>query len=134
MSVIKEFRSIQKEIKQLDEKIKELEALAAVPASSNLSGMPRSGRVTDGMDIMARVMDLKAMYARKKQQLLDMTKGAEAEIETLGSEERLIIRYRFIDGLSVRATARKAYCSPETVKRRTRAAMEKLEANGEIHN
>ena len=134
MIVLKEYRAIQKEIKQLNDKIKELEAIAEVPPVSNLSGMPRSGRVTDGMDIMAKVMDLKAMYERKKRQLLDMTKGAEEEIETLGSEERLIVRYRFIDGLSVRATAKKAYCSAETVKRRTRSAMEKLEAKDEIHS
>ena len=134
MSVLKEYRMIQHEIMQLERQIDKLELLATVPRTSNLSGMPRSGRTTDGMDIVAKIVDMKEKYYAKLGRLLEIRDEAEDLLAQLGNEERVIIRYKYIDGMSNAKIAERINYSEATVKRRIKRAMKFMEANGEIHN
>lgn len=121
-----EYRSIQKEIKQLEEQIERLEELVTSPRVSDHSGLPRSGRVSDGMDVVAKVCDLITEYYEKLGRFIELQEAVEKTLEGLSCEERVIIRYKYIDGLrNVDIAEKMAYCE-RTIKRRIRSALEKL--------
>ena len=127
MCVIQEYRALQKEITRIEKQIDDLEALAQSPRVSNLSGMPRSGRVSDGMEIVAKIADLRDQYYLKLGRLLDLRADAEKELEKMGREERVIVGYKYIDGLKREEIARRVAYSESTVKRRIKNAMERVE-------
>ena len=127
MCVIQEYRALQKEITRIEKQIDDLEALAQSPRVSNLSGMPRSGRVSDGMEIVAKIADLRDQYYLKLGRLLDLRADAEKELEKMGREERVIVGYKYIDGLNREEIARRVAYSESTVKRRIKNAMERVE-------
>lgn len=125
-AVLQQYRAIQQEITQLEKQIDRLEMLARSPRISDLSGMPRSGRVTDGMDVVAKIEDLRAQYYAKLSQFLELQGMAENIMEGLGYEERTIVRYKYIDGLTNATIAERVHWSERTVRRRLKAAMKKL--------
>ena len=124
MNVLQEYRILQKEITQIEAQIDKLDALAQSPRIANITGMPRSGRVSDGMDIAAKIADLRDKYYAKLGRLIEIRNDAEKILESMGIEERVIIRYRYIDGLSVKNVAELIPASESTVKRRIKNAME----------
>lgn len=124
--VLEEYKSIQKEIKQLEEQIERLESLATSPRVSDYSGLPRSGRVSDGMDVMAKICDLITEYYEKLGRFLELQEAVEKTLEGLSCEERVIIRYKYIDGLKNVDIADKVAYSESTIKRRIRAALDRL--------
>ena len=121
-----QYQDIQQEIEQLERQIDRLEALAHSPRISNLTGMPRAGRVSDGMDIVAKIGDLKTLYYDKLGKLLEMQETTEFNIGGLDPEERVVIRYKYIDGLTNDKIADRVISSQSTIKRRLKAAREKL--------
>lgn len=125
--LLSQYKAIQAEIAQLEKQIDRLEVLARSPRVSNLSGMPRAGRVTDGMDIVAQIEDLKAEYYVKISEFLELQKNAERAMNALGHEERVIIRYKYIDGLQNADIAGRVGWSESTIKRRIKRALQKLE-------
>lgn len=129
MGVLQEYRTLQKEITQIEAQIDKLDALAQSPRIANITGMPRSGRVSDGMDIAAKIADLRDKYYAKLGRLIDIRDDAEKNLESMGIEERVIIRYRYIDGLSRKDIAQRLFVSESTVKRRIKNAMRRLEKN-----
>ena len=124
--ILSQYRAIQKEIAQLEKQIDRLEALARSPRISHLTGMPRAGRVSDGMGIVAKIEDLRAQYYAKLSQFLELQSITESIISGLGHEERIIVRYKYIDGLTIADIARRVNYSEKTIKRRLSAAMKKL--------
>ena len=125
-AILEQYREIQREIAQLERQIDRLEMLAQSPRIANITGMPRSGRVSDGMDVVAKIEDLRDQYYLKLSQFLELQNMAESIMERLGHEERTIIRYKYIDGLTNASIADKVKWSESTVKRRLRAAMKKM--------
>ena len=126
MCVIQEYRALQKEITRIEKQIDDLEALAQSPRVANLSGMPRSGRVSDGMEIVAKIVDLLDQYYVKLWRLLCLRDDAEKELEKMGIEERTIVGYKYIDGLKREEIANRVSLSESTVKRRIKNAMERV--------
>lgn len=128
-AILEQYREIQREIAQLEKQIDRLEILARSPRISQLTGMPRAGRVTDGMDVVAKIEDLRGQYYAKLSQFLELQSMAENIMEGLGHEERTIVRYKYIDGLTNAGIAERVSWSESTVKRRLRAAMKKLKGD-----
>lgn len=127
MQTLARYQFLKMEIEQLDEQIERLEALATSPRISNYSGMPRGGQVTDGMDIVAKIADLKDLYYFRIGEFLDVQAQAEKELEQLGIEERVVVRYKYIDGMRNADIAERIHYSEATIKRRIKSAREKLE-------
>ena len=126
MHVLEEYRSIQAEIRRIERKIDELEALVTVPRISALTGMPRGGKRADFSDVVTKIEDLKTMYYAKLGRLLEIQAEAERLLEQMGSEERLIIGYKYIDGLSNMDISQRVKYSQSTIKRRIKNAMKKI--------
>ena len=132
MKEIKEYKSIQAEITQIESEIDRLESIKNSPRISHLTGMPRSGRVTDGMDIIARIDELITAYYRCLGALLELQAEVEKQLAALGREERVVIRYKYVDGMRNRDIADKMNYSESTIKRRIKAAMQKQEDDDNV--
>lgn len=125
--ILTKYRDIQNEIKQIEGKIDKLEALARSPRISALTGLPRGSKKRDLSDIVAKIDELLDLYYLKLGQLLDMQAAAEKALEEMGIEERVVIRYKYIDGLSNVAITDRVHYSTSTIRRRIMDAMERLQ-------
>jgi len=132
MKELMEYQSIQAEISQIESEIDRLEAIKNSPRISHLTGLPRSGRVTDGMDIIARIDELITAYYRCLGALLALQEEAERQLAELGREERVVIRYKYVDGLRNRDIADRLNYSESTIKRRIKSAMQKQEEKNNV--
>lgn len=132
MKELMEYQSIQAEIAQIESEIDRLEAIKNSPRISHLTGLPRSGRVTDGMDIIARIDELITAYYRCLGALLALQETAEKQLAELGREERVVIRYKYVDGLRNRDIADRLNYSESTIKRRIKSAMQKQEEKNNV--
>lgn len=95
-----EYRSLKKEIDDLDQRIVDVYQNSLFPKSSQITSMPRSpGYSNDGMNrIFEKIEQLAAAYLKKRADLLDKCLEIETEIDRFPSVERRLLRYRFIDG------------------------------------
>lgn len=125
-TILNNYQVLIAEIEQLEQQIDRLQMLAQSPRVSNLTGMPRAGRTTDGMDIVAKIEDLQTQYYAKIGELLEMQGEIEALMAKLDNEERVAIRYKYMDRLKNYEIADKMKYSESTIKRRIWAAMEKM--------
>jgi len=132
MKELMEYQSIQAEISQIESEIDRLEAIKNSPRISHLTGLPRSGRVTDGMDIIARIDELITAYYRCLGALLALQEEAERQLAELGREERVVIRYKYVGGLRNRDIADRLNYSESTIKRRIKSAMQKQEEKNNV--
>jgi DNA-directed RNA polymerase specialized sigma subunit len=96
-----EYRSMKKEIEDLDRRITDIYQNSLLPRSSQITGMPRSpGYSNDAMDrIFEKIEELITEYIEKKARLIDRCLEIEKEIDSLKSIERRLLRYRYIDNL-----------------------------------
>lgn len=94
------YRQIQLERRQILDRIMRLEARLTAPGAQGLDGMPHG---TGSGDAMARgvaaLADLRELYRSKEVDLTQTLIDIEHLIERLDPVERLIARYRYIDGL-----------------------------------
>lgn len=99
VELLTEYRSLRKEIIELQERIKEVRAAACYPTSPQLTGMPRApGYSNDGIArVFEQIEELTEMYTAKQIKLNDLCLVIENEIDQLPSLERRIIRLRYLD-------------------------------------
>lgn len=100
IELLHEYRSLKKEIDDLDQRIVDVYQNSLFPKSSQITSMPRSpGYSNDGMNrIFEKIEELAAIYLKKRADLMDKCVAIEAEIDGFPSVERRLLRYRYIDG------------------------------------
>lgn len=107
------YQKIRRELRQIRERIEELETAMTAPKSQVLSGMP-GGPAPDGNPVdkmIDRKNELLATYYAKMAALAEEQLKIEKAIEALPRAERLLIRYHYFDGLRWEAVAVKiSYC------------------------
>ena len=95
------YRGLTAECQQILDELERLEVVMSSPAGPNLSGMPRSPGVVNPVERMvAKKFELQDRYAGRLATLADAQKAIEDMIESLEPVERLLARYRYIDGLT----------------------------------
>ena len=87
------------------------------PKNQVITGMPRGGNGSGDKigEIISRVDELERKYLSKCKLLLEECESIEKAIETLESRERLLIRYKYIEGLKWRKVAEKMNYSEENI-------------------
>ena len=124
---LKQYRQLCQEIRELEE---EKEALAAgnVPGSWPIGvGGHSRGRVKDCVgDTAARLWQLSQLLAQRLNQLIALRREIEEFIADLQPEERRIMRFYYIEGLTWVQTAERLECSVRQVNRRQRQIMQQL--------
>ena len=95
------YRELQAEHLQLSEELKRLEVLMGSPGSPNIDGMPRSSGVSNPVErIGIKIITLEERYRAQLEKLLAAQETIEKMIEGLEPTERMLARFRYIDGLS----------------------------------
>lgn len=95
------YRAIDLERKQLEREIRRLEALMTAPTTSSLDGLPKAPGVADPVGQATVKKDtLIKRYRAKVQQLEAEQARIEAAIEALEPMERVLMRHRYIEGMT----------------------------------
>ena len=99
-SELKKYRFICDELEQIKEQILSIKALILSPKNQVITGMPRGGGGNSDKigEVLCKIEHLENKYLDKYNQLLREREKIEEAISTLESKERLLIRYRYIDG------------------------------------
>lgn len=99
VELLVEYRSLRREMIEIDDRIKEIRESAKYPKSPQLTGMPRApGYSSDGLSrIFEQIEELTELYQQKWARLNDLCLEIEKEIDSLPSLERRIIRLRYLD-------------------------------------
>ena len=100
VELLAEYRSLRREMIEIDDRIKEIRESAKYPKSPQITGMPRApGYSSDAMSrIFEQIEELTELYQEKRMLLNDLCLQIEKEINDLPSFERRIIRLRYLDG------------------------------------
>lgn len=114
---------MQKEIEQLGEQITRLENVLMSPSIQRITGMPvnHSGEADKIGKIIASLEAMTERYNAMRIGLVELQQRIEDGISKLPSEERLILRYRYIDRLTWEKIAQKTGCMSEKTARRIHA-------------
>ena len=93
------YRALAVELEQMRETIERLDQSISGVRASVLTGMPKGGRRSGTAERVAKLVDLREMYAKKWEALLDEMRRIEAAVEMLSDPvERALVRYKYIDG------------------------------------
>lgn len=94
------YRHLQMERRQLLDKIVRLETRLTAASAQNLDGMPHGSGKSDALaNGVVALADLREVYRAKEVELTQALTDIEILIDGLKPVERLIARYRYIDGL-----------------------------------
>ena len=94
---LRQYRYLKKEIMLLQEEIERLRAsLQAIPQPD---GMPHSNYATDRTsDVVSKIVDLEALLHRHLRTMIELRGEIESCIVALPSDQRLLMRWRYIEG------------------------------------
>jgi DNA-directed RNA polymerase specialized sigma24 family protein len=94
------YQHVRMERRQILERIIRLETRLTSPGAQNLDGMPHASGTGDTLARgVASLTELKELYRVKESELAQAQMDIERLIEGLDPIERVIARYRYIDGL-----------------------------------
>lgn len=97
---LKEHIRLKQEIADLKENIEKLRLQAQSISATRITGASAGSGSPDKIaDNLARVDKLIQHYQQKVERLLIQQKKIEEAIESLPANERILMRYRYIDGL-----------------------------------
>lgn len=97
---LKSYNHLKKEIEQLQEQIKQLNLQIYMVSSTKITGAPGGSGSPDKIaDNIARLDELMRYYMDKLQVVVMRQEQIEKEIEQLPEQERVLMRYRYIEGL-----------------------------------
>lgn len=95
------YLDLKKERNQIREELEQVRADAASPKTPSLDGMPRSGGFGDAMTgKVSSIMKVCQRYERKLDELAAAMLAIEETIAGLDITERVLMRYRYLEGLT----------------------------------
>ena len=98
---LRNYRNIKKEQEQLKARLEELETALYYPKIPQLSDMPKGGTPEGNHqeDLAILHIELQALYIAKLAELMAEQLAIEKAVEGLSLTERMLKRYRYLDGL-----------------------------------
>jgi len=123
------YRPIKKELNDLEKRIDELRKDARSPKGISYSDMPR-GRgepISSQQRYIEQLEELSDLYEDKKADFVETQIAIERAISSLPPELRLLMRYRYVDGLKWEEVNEKMHISHMTSVRMHKMALKKLE-------
>lgn len=98
---LKHYRNNKKEMEQLKARLVELETALYYPKIPHLTDMPGGGKPEGNAqeDLAIHHIELQALYNTKLAELQAEQLEIEKAIEGLPQTERMLMRYRYLDGL-----------------------------------
>ena len=97
---LRNYANLKEEREQLRRQLEELEATLYYPKIQRLNGMPSAPSKENTLELMiARHVELQEKYAAKIAEMTAEMIQLEAAIEKLEPTARMLLRYRYMDGL-----------------------------------
>lgn len=97
---LRKYGDLKKEREQLRQQLEEMEAALYYPKIQHLNGMPSAPSKENTMELMvARHLELQDQYRTKLEELAAELMEIERAIEPLEPTSRMLLRYRYLDGL-----------------------------------
>lgn len=98
---LRNYQNIKKEREQLRQQLEEIEAALYYPKIQRLDAMPGGGPKEGNPqeDLMIHHIELQERYRAKLEELAAEQLAIEDAIESLDETERMLLRYRYIEGL-----------------------------------
>ena len=98
---LRHYQTIKREREQLQSQLADVAAALLYPKVQQLSGMPGSGQKEGNPqeDLMIHHIELQDRYKAKLEELAAEQLAVEQAIEPLEATARMLLRYRYIDGL-----------------------------------
>lgn len=98
---LQNYKNLNLEKQQLLAKLEEIEAALFSPKIPRMTGMPAAPSPGNAMENMiARHLELRALYEAKLSELAAEQLAIEEAIESLKPAARMLMRYRYIDGMT----------------------------------
>ena len=124
---LRNYRNLKEERDQIRCKLEELEATLCCPKIQCLTGMPSAPSKENSMELMvARHLELQEKYRIKQEELASELLAIEEAIEGLEPPARMLLRYRYIDGLKWEEVCVKMNYSWKQIHRIHSAALKQL--------
>lgn len=125
---LRDYKKIKLEHAQLAEKVEEIETALYSPKIPRLTGVPSSGSPTgSAMEALAdKHTEVLQHYRTKRDELAAEMLEIERAIETLDATARMLLRYRYIDGLTWEEVAERAHFSLRQVHNVHSQALQRL--------
>lgn len=122
------YKDIKAEVRDIEERIANLKADAQSPKGIRYSDMPkgRGEPVSSQQRYIEQLEELSQLYEAEKNELMKTQIAIERAISSLPNELRLLMRYRYIDGLKWKTVNEKMYISETQSKKLHRKALEIL--------
>ena len=98
---LRNYQNIKKEREQIRNQLEEIETALYYPKIQNLDGMPGAGPKEGNPqeNLIIHHIELQERYWAKLEELAAEQLAIEDAIESLDETERMLLRYRYIDGL-----------------------------------
>ena len=98
---LRNYQNIKEEREQLRQKLEEVEAALYYPKIQQLTDMPRGGSKEGNPQETLAIyhIELQEKYKAKLEELAAEQLAIEKAIESLDANKRMLLRYRYIDGL-----------------------------------
>lgn len=101
---LRQYQYIEREIKLLQADV--CQVRDSLQSAQILSDMPKGGNNADRIaDTIAKIVDIEAIIHYKIRQLIELRGEIEATIDGLPSDQRVLMRLRYIEGCSFEAIA-----------------------------
>lgn len=98
---LREYVKMNAEIRRLEDKIMEIDSKLQSAKTPTLTGMPKGGLMTDIVDKISDLNELREMYWRQWHKQMQKRIRIENAINSLDDTiERALMGYKYIDGLT----------------------------------
>lgn len=98
---LKQYLPLSREVVQLEQRLETINSKLYYPQSPKWDGMPRGSGTSDptGRVIQQKEAALE-LYEKKRDALTTMLREIEDAMQVLTPTERMLVRYRYMDGLA----------------------------------
>lgn len=124
----KEYENIQREVRHLTEKVEMLETkITKTTKQINPEILAKaSGGINANEDLIIEYIELKNELENKLKELIKSEKELEKELEKIDCPlDRMIMRYRFVEGMTWKKIAQKIGCNETQIYRLRRKIFQK---------
>lgn len=132
---LQQYRTIQAELRQIEGKLAELEAPLYSAGAASITGMPmppsRVGTGSRQERLADQTMELREYYHDKQKELAEKQLAIERVIDALKPMQRMVLRLRYIEGLSWEEVCTSIGYSWRQTHRIHAEALARLSASGE---
>ncbi len=123
------YLNLEKEFQNLKRRLHEIESVLFSPGRSQIDGIKRTKGQNSGMHRADAHLDLQRRCQEKLAEILEALLQIELMIKPLDSIERLLLRYRYVDGLCWDEISKNLDCNVSQAHRIHNRALAALEQN-----